>query len=359
MQIHELNRSRKTVTETQQVNEIDLVGPASVWNVGKQVAKNPSGIASSTALGAAKQAAIQGSAAKSAAKLAKQGYQVSSGAGQKVSTAQILPLVRSNAAIQQQVKNLTAQWMPQATSLVAANKIKKMGQKPGSVSEAVAQISNPQGTKDPLERQILDALYKQEAQTKAGTTTAGPAQGAMGIAAKAAAPVQPSADDQADVNQTLVEFGKEFQNWADPKLAAGGITMDTVRSDPATAKMLQDQVRRISILSMANPGSKETQAAVEEYFNLAIAGIQMVEKNRSQGVAAAPASGGGATGAAEPSDEELLTQLQSAGLAMTKPQIESLGKVMIQAANGSNVIRNTGNPVLNAIARLAGMSIQQ
>ena len=77
-------------------------------------------------------------------------------------------------------------------------------------------------------------------------------------------------------------------------------------------------------------------------------------------MAPAPASttaqSASAAGSATPNDAEILTLVQRQGFDVTKAQLEKLGQIMT-SSTGSNVIENTGNPVLNALARLAGMRV--
>jgi hypothetical protein len=331
MQIHELNR------RPQQVNEI--FGPTGLVATAKQVVKNPASLFRSSALGAAQQAAAQDSAAQSAQKLAAQGYQAGGSIKPQVTLAQQLATVKSNPAVQQQVKNLTAQWQKQGAAIVASLKNKK------PIPEAVV-IGNPELTKDPAERKLLDLFYKQQAQKDqaAGQQTA----------------PTPDQQDKAEVNQQLEELGLAFAKWADPRLATGGVTMDTVRQDTGVNKILSDQLTKIAIETMANPASVATTAAISEYFNTAIAAIQATINNSQPRTTrtrtAAPATAAPAAGKA-PTEAELLTQLQQQGVSMTRAELESLGQALTAANGGSNVIRDTGNELLNAMARLAGMRV--
>ena len=273
MQIHELNqRPRK-------VNEANIFGPTGLAATARQVVKNPASWIKSSALGSAEQSATQSSAAVSAQKLAAQGYQAGGGIKPQVTLTQQLATVKSNPAVQQQVKNLTAQWQKQGAAIVANLKSKK------AIPEAVV-IGNPELTKDPAERKLLDLFYRQQAQKD---PTAGQQQTTQPV---------PDANDKAEVNQQLEEFALAFAQWSDARLATGGVTMDTVRQDPAVNKALSDQLTKISIESMANPASAATTAAIEQYFNTAIAAIQTTINNsqprtartRTAAPAAAPAA---------------------------------------------------------------------
>lgn len=339
MQIHELNqRPRK-------IDEANIFGPTGLAATAGQVMKNRAAWFNSSALGAAQQAATQTSAAASAQKLAAQGYQAGGSIKPQVTFAQQLKAVRANPAVQQQVKNLTAQWQKQGAALVASLKSKKV------IPEAAVVISNPEATKDPQERQLLDFIRKQEAQKNQAT-------GQQQTAQQPTPPV-PDSEDKAEVNRQLEELALAFTRWSDPRLTTDGITMDTIRQDPEINKTLSDQLTNLAINSMANPGSNMTKGAIEEYFNTAIAAIQTVVNNNQAKTtrartAAAPAA---AASAAAPANVDLLTQLQQQGVSITRAELEKLGQVLTTANGGSNVIRDTGNELLNNIATVAGLRV--
>jgi len=176
-----------------------------------------------------------------------------------------------------------------------------------------------------------------------------------------AAPQKPAAPDSADmaaVDTQLQDVESAFQRWSDSKLAISRINMDSIRSNPAYKQILSDQLTKIAIQSLADPKSPAATQAINTYFNTAIAAIQAEVKNK--GTATAPASttaqSASAAGSATSTDAEILTLVQRQGFNVTKAQLEKLGQIMT-AATGSNVIGNTGNPVLNALARLAGMRV--
>jgi hypothetical protein len=345
MQIHELNRPSKP-----QVNEVDLVGPNSILNVGKQVLKNPAAVTSSSALGAAQQAASQASAAASAKKLAAQGYNVSANRPVQVSMPQVLQAVQQNPAIQQQVNNLTAQWLTQAPTVINAVRMANTARMASAanarrnVPEAVV-IGNPEATRDPAERRLLDVYYQQQAAKGEVTGTA------------PETPATPDADDRSAVNSQLQDIVSEFTRWSDSKLATGGITMENIRSNPQYKKMLEDQLLAIAIQSLADPKSPAATQAINAYFNTAIAAIQTEVKLRQSG--ASQAAIGNTAGQAQPAtdDTEVLNLLQQQGISLTKAQLQKLGQLVASANNNNFNIRNTGNPIMNAIARIAGLRV--
>lgn len=337
MQIHELNRKPKVVGE-QSVNEVDLVGPTGIFAVGKQVgkellSKNFKSLYNSPALAAAQQAAAQQSAAASAQKLTNPGafrramgnqaYQVGSGVKPPVTTAQQLQAVNANPAVQQLVKNLSSQWASQSATL------KKSQPKTTPVTEAPEiRFNSRELVNNPQYANILKALQ------------------AKGI--------DPAAE--IELEKQLSAWKREFSSWADPRLATGGVTIDTVRQDPETAKLLDQALSKVAVAAQSGNANLEKEAA-EEYFNIAVAGIQAYIQNTKNAAGSQRATAaGGATANPASTDNDILTQLQTAGIPVTKVSLEKLGQLMA-VSSGSNTVRDTGNEVLNAVARLAGMRV--
>jgi len=331
MQIHELNK------KPQQINEVDLVGPNSIWNVGRQVIKNPKALWSSSQLGAAQQAAQQASAAKSAEKLAKQGYQVGASQRAPVTVQQQLAANQSNPGVQQQVKNLANRWMVQSSQLKQALKISK------PVVEAAAQF-DVRDLSNPKYASIFKAIRAQDT-------------------AKSQIPGQNTAPDTAsdqakkdlELERELSGWKDEFQKWSDPLLRTStGIDMNTVRQNQETAKILDSAITNVAVAARSgNP--KVEQQAVEEYLQTAISAIQTANLNSQQQQQTTRTQTTGAASAGE-EDQAVLKALEKYGL--TKANLEGMGKEMIAAAQGNSTIKNTGNSVLNAIARLAGMTVR-
>lgn len=328
MQIHELNQ-RKSVKES-----TDVVGPASIGRVGAQVLKNPAALGSSSALGSAQQAAAQSSAASSAAKLAAQGYKVGNNAALQKDPQQLLAQVTSNPTTQQMVKNLAGQWKTRGVGLAAKM---SMAQKAstGEVAEAAAPIDNPLNIKDPQEQQLYNLFLKQQAANNA-TTSPDP------TATKNA---------QAEVNQNLNDYAQEFQNWAEPKLRSIGVDYNSVMQDSWAAPNIRKLLTKLAIDGVANPESPKVTGLVEEFFNIAIATNQARQQtNVRPGRASAPS----ATGVNQQNDADIL---KNYGLSLSSGQLDALGTAMRRSADGRTVIRNTGNELLNAVARLAGFQV--
>lgn len=321
MQIHELNNR-------QRVDEVDLVGPNSIFNVGKQVLKNPAAMVSSSALGAAQQAATQSSAATSADKLAAQGYKVGGSIKPTVTTAQQLQKVKASPAVQSQVKNLSSQWMAQSAAL-------KKSKQPVTEAESVVPV-DPRDITDPKYASLFRAIANKEAEAKGNE------------------PAQQGPAPEAELEKRLTILKTQFKTWSDPRLQAGGITIDEVRKKPDTQRMLDSALANVAVAMESGNENLEKQA-VEEYFNIAIAAIQAHNQNTGQQALPAPRASS-VTGTAANEEQQVLQQLEQIGI--TKTALASLGKLMAQSAKGSTVINDTGNPFLNAVANMAGITIR-
>jgi hypothetical protein len=349
MQIHELNKKPTKINE-EQVNEVDLVGPNSVFNVGrelgKQLVKNPRGVIDPTSIGIAKQNAAAASATGSAAGLAKQGYQVGGSAKEKTTPQQELQVVKTTPAYQQQVKNLAAQWKSVSPGIVATVKKRAASPEP-ALAEDVIDLAPPNTTQDAATKQTLSGLYAQRASGYA------PAKYNVSTATGPAA--TPNPETSKYVNADLTIISNEFKKWASTKLAQVGVRLDTIASDPWTKTQLEQLLLKIATFSLANPdGSDTTNAAVEEFFNVAIASNLAMNKNSSSVTARTSGAQPTATAAGTQDDAALLRQ---SNIPLTPTQIETIGKAIRQDLKGSNVIRDTGSELLNALARSAGLQI--
>lgn len=364
MQIHELNKKPAKINETQ-VNEVDLVGPNSVFNVGrelgKQLVKDPRGLVNTTSIGAAKQNAAASSAASSAGELANpgseaystrglrgmKGYQVGGSAPAKTTTQQELQVVKTTPAYQQQVKNLAAQWKSVAPGIVATVRKRAAAPEP-ALAEDVINLAPPNTAQDPATKQTLSGLYARRASGYADTkynspTTSGPA-------------ATPNPETSKAVNADLTIVSNEFKKWASTKLAQVGVRLDTISSDPKTKTQLEQLLLKIATFSLAYPeGDDTTNSAVEEFFNVAIASNLAMNKNSSS-VTASTTTGTRPTAAAGAAQDDAALLRQS-NIPLTPTQIETLGKAIRQDLKGGTVIRDTGSELLNALARAAGLQI--
>ena len=341
MQIHELNRRPAKITETH-VNEMDLRG-----------------LLDPTSIGTAKQNAAAISAASSAGELANpgsemfstrgirgiKGYQVGGGAKAKTTPQQQLQIVKTTPAFQQQVKNLAAQWKTVAPGVIAT--VRKKSAAEPALAEYAINLAPPNTTRDAETKQTLSGLYAQRASGYAPAkynvpTTGGPE-------------AKPNAETSNAVNADLTIVSNEFKNWANTKLSQVGVKLDAIAADPWTSAQLEQLLLKIATFSLANPsGSDTTNAAVEEFFNVAIASNLAMYKN-SDSVAARTTQNRPAAVASGTQDDAAL--LQKSNIPLNPTQIQTLGKAIQQDLGGSNVIRDTGSELLNALARSAGLRI--
>ena len=308
MQIHEL-------TQRQRVDEVDLVGPTGIFAVGKQVLKNPKALYNSPALAAAQQAAAQQSAAASAQKLANPGafrramgnqaYTVGGSIKPTTTVTQQLQVVKSNPAVQQQVKTLAAQWM--------------------NLSGAIRTQPLPEAVISAFDPNTLSAEYKS---------------------------IYDKTKAISDLDKKATRIKNSFQAWSDPLLKTGNISMDVIRQNAETEKLLDAAMNNVALVAALGSDPKMEKTAVEQYMSLAIAAIQTAVQNVAPAKQpASPRSSGGG-----PTDAEILTQLQNAGVPVTKVDLEKLGQFLI-SSSGSNTVGDTGNPALNAVLKLAGMRV--
>lgn len=356
MQIHELNKKSKNISE-QQVNEVDLVGPNSIWNVGKEVIKNPSALLTNRGMGAAKQAAYQSSAADSAAALAKQGFTAGASTKQQ-SSQQTLATVKANPGIQRVIKGLAAQWKSVGPNLVAGLKAKAQQQTATSpASTAVAEelaVAQPNTTQDPVVKNTLSGLYSQGQQTVAPSSVKYnvPASVIKTPSQQASQPAKPQADTTKQVDTNIMSIATDFKKWAGQKLSNLKINLTDVERDPWAKAQLEQLLLKIATLSFADPSAQATNNAIEDFFNVAYAANIAAHQNDrtvSGGGRAAPS---GAT--SQQNDKEII---QQSGVPLTQTQIQSLGDAIRKDLNGNKVIRDTGSALLNAIARTAGLQI--
>lgn len=316
MQIHELNKNSNKA----QIQEVFQ----DAWNFGKQVAANPQSLLSNPALGQAKQAARQQTAAELSKKLTDKGYTTATAK----TTAQQLQTVKSNPAIQQLVTNLAAQWKQQGIA-AAAKMQTPAAQQQGVKEAAVLHIEDPKNIKDPAIQKIIDAVYKQEA---------------------AKNPQAPEQKIEVDANQQFDDFGKVFQTWADAKLANLRVNVDSVKNDPWAKKEMSKLLLTISTLSLANPNSPQITSAVQEYFNVALAANQAAKK--SMGTVSTSAG----TGTGTEATQTAVDILEKNNILLNPTQLRQIGAA-ITRETGQGVIRNTGNSILNALAQAAGLQI--
>jgi hypothetical protein len=333
MQIHELNNRKKQNKE--QVQEAPVL-----WNLGKEIYKNPKAAimphAFNTALGTAKQATNQQTAASQSAGLSKKGY--TTAAAPKTST-EILPQVKANPATQQMIKTIAAEWQKQAAAL--------SGQ---PVKEAVVA---PTATATPTATQ---AAYKAPT-TGYAQRPAGYAQTTINapVANKPQATSTPAVQQNLQAQQAQQSQAKilqQFTTWANTKLTALTVDPDAISRDPNVSSTMKALANKIA----ANPANSTND--VIEYFNLAIAANIADNRARRAGFYQ-PQSGSqgqttatGAAGQAPATPQDITRQ---AGLA---PQlIQGLGAALVKADKGAMSMKRTGNPLADAMFQQMGFKL--
>lgn len=309
MQIHELNNRKKQ--DKEQVQEAPVL-----WNLGKEIIKNPKAAimphAFNTALGTAKQATNQQTAASLSAGLSKQGYTTAAGPKK---AQDILPQVKSNPATQQMIKTLADQWQQFAAQLT--------GQpvKEGIVNELIT----PGNTSD-VRYSAPTGAYAQMPAGYSKITQQGVAQ--------------PQQQSQQQSQQPQIKMIDQFTNWANSKLSSLNVDVDSINDDPAVASTLKNLANKIA----TNPNLTND---VIEYFNLAIAANIANNQTRRSGVYQPSAA------AAQTSPQQIT---QQAGLT---PQIlQVLGAVLRKSDKGQMTMPRTGNPVADAMFQQMGFKLK-
>jgi hypothetical protein len=330
MQIHELNNRKKQNKE--QVQEAPVL-----WNLGKEIYKNPKAAimphAFNTALGTAKQATNQQTAASQSAGLSKKGY--TTAAAPKTST-EILPQVKANPATQQMIKTIAAEWQKQAAAL--------SGQ---PVKEAVVNELTPTQVayKVPTTSNIpATAMPK-------GLPNFTTGSGSSPYAQKSGPTVNPQ-QTQQQTQQPQSKILQQFTTWANTKLTALTVDPDAISRDPNVSSTMKALANKIA----ANPANSTND--VIEYFNLAIAANIADNRARRAGFYQ-PQSGSqgqttatGAAGQAPAKPEDITRQ---AGL--TPQLIQGLGAALVKADKGAMSMRRTGNPLADAMFKQMGFKL--
>lgn len=314
MQIHEMFQ-RKTLTE------VDLVGPSSIFNVGKQALKDRSWI-DSKALGAAQQRAADQYGKSVAPKLAQ------------VAQANIAPLAKQLAQGWRQigsqlpspitapttVPGTAATATPATPTTPAANLNTLRRQIPGQPTQA---------DYDRLEKRIQQAQQKRQAQ-----------------------PV--TEDAAADYRTAFIQYARKV-------LGARGVDTKAIGFDPTTNQELN---RILSQITASHNDPDKQQQAVEKYFTTALNKWHEIQSNPakynqafagSRNNSSAGASGAGKAVAPSETNKDISAVLRDIGI--TPLQLTKLGQAAIDANNSDRDIRSTGNPVWDAVLKAAGMRV--
>ena len=367
MQIHEMFQ-RKPVTE------VDLVGPSGIFNVGKQVLKDPKAWVNSNALGAAQQRASDQYGKKIAPQVAK------------LAQANIAPLAKQLAQGWQQIG---AQLHPPIATPTAPTTpaTKSFGQQaPGykntttnapAGSPATQYKSPVQPTSGTLKTQPTGSAFKKQpaiANNPKQPTGVNPdgsitVAGEKGKAPGKILPTDPiyksflaaiqkgTPNKPATVNEDAAgDYRSEFIKYARKVLGAqglSGVDLEAIAKDANANIELNRIVDRI-IATYRDPAKQ--QLAVEQYFTTALTKWNELQADPIKYNKAFSNGQGSGTGApVTPKDPgaELKDTINRIGI--TPRQLAQLGTAAINANKNSTAFSSTGNPFWDAIIKSSGL----
>lgn len=314
MQIHELQLHRLAEG---QLAEVDLVGPGSVFNVGREVLKNPKAFVSSRALGAAQQAATQRYAAKLAPKVTQQ------------ANANIAPLARQLAAGWPQIaKTLQAPVMSQGSA--TPNTQQPAAGKTATAQPTVPNTASIRGAK-PGQRTAAD--YERLEQM---------------LQAQLAQRQTVKEDAAGDYRDSFIQYAQRV-------LGARGIDTKVLRNDEKINAQLDFLLKEI--VRLANQPQLQT-AKVEEYFTTALTAYNQMVADPAMYQRLNPQNTNTGTNRqtavqAGDADQQLQNILDQIGIS--KAQLGKLAQVATNANRGNSAFRPTGNPTIDAVLQTAGM----
>lgn len=317
MQIHEISQPAA-------LTEVDLVGPSSIFNVGREALKDPKSWIDSKALGAAQQRAADKFGKAYAPALAK------------AAQANIAPMA----------KQLAQGWKAIASQLPAP--VASPATVPGTAAKAYAQ--QPAGYKAITTNQpagLPNKQYKPPVQPTSGAVKTQPTV----VQKSLANTKEPVTEDAAG------DYRQSFINYAHKTLGARGVDTEAMAKDANTNLELNRAVDRI-IATSRNPSQQ--QAAVEQYFTTALTRWNEIQQDPVKYNKAFPGgqrsiarAGTGASATPGSMEQEIKDTLGRLGI--TSAQLSGLTKVALDANHGSSDVKSTGNPVWDAIIKSAGM----
>ena len=315
MQIHEISQP-----------EVDLVGPSSIFNVGREALKDPKSWIDSKALGAAQQRAADKFGKSYAPALTK------------AAQANIVPMA----------KQLAQGWKAIASQLPAP--AASPATVPGTTAKSFAQ--QPAGYKAVTTNQpagLPNTQYKPPVQPTSGSVKTQPTVVQKSLANTKQA--QPVTEDAAS------DYRQSFINYAHQTLGARGVDTEAMAKDANTNLELNRAVDRI-IATYQKP--TEQQAAVEHYFTTALTKWNELQQDPVKYNKAFPGgqrsiarAGTGASATPGSMEQEIKDTLGRLGI--TSAQLSGLTKAALDANRGSSDVKSTGNPVWDAIIKSAGM----
>jgi hypothetical protein len=362
MQIHEMFQPKP-------INEVDLVGPSGIFNVGKQVLKDPKAWVDSNALGAAQQRASDQYGKKIAPQVAK------------LAQANIAPVAKQLAQGWQQIGSQLHP--PIATPAAPATPATKnfaqqaVGYNKNITTNAPAgspatQYKSPiQPTSGALKTQPATVATKKQpaiANTPKQPTGVNP-DGSITIAGekgKAPGKVLPTDPNYkallaaiqkgtpATVNEDAAnDYRTEFINYAKQVLGARGVDVKALRNESNTNIELNRILDRI-IATYRNPANQ--QLAVEQYFTTALTKWNEVQADPTKYNKAFPDGQGNGAGAyVPPKDPEAELKDTINRVGITPRQLAQLGAAAIAANKNSTAFSSTGNPFWDAIIKSSGL----
>jgi hypothetical protein len=332
MQIHELKLH--TVQEAQ-LTEVDLVGPNSVFNVGREVLKDPRAFVSSRALGAAQQRAANQYAASRA------------------------PAVTNiaNTNIPQTAKSLAAGWRQIGAQLPSPLPSPTTVQpKQPSAQPTITPATKIQGTKpgqpsaadyENLERRLQAQLAKQQKDQQSSDKP----PYAEELWGKPSKYDNLKEDAASDYRDSFIQYARRVLNATDR-----GVDTEMIARDENTNSQLDALLKRI--IALHNQPDQQT-AEVEKYFNTALTAWNKIQTNPAlyqrlnpQGTAA---GGRGRQTTVQTGDAEQELQQMLSQIGISKAQLQKLAQTATDAAGGRNFVRSTGNPVIDSVLQAAGM----
>jgi hypothetical protein len=370
MQIHEMFQPKP-------INEVDLVGPSSIFNVGKQVLKNPKAWVDSNALGAAKQQAADQYGKEIAPQVAK------------LAQGNIAPLAKRLAQGWQQIGSqlpppVAAPATPSTTASTSFGQ-RATGYKNTTTNapagSPVTQYKSPvQPTSGTLKTQPTTVATKKQpaiantpTQPNGSQPTGVNPDGSITVAGgrgKAPGKVLPTDPNYKSLlaaiqkgNPTTVnedaagDYRSEFIKYARKVLGAQGfrgVDIEAISKDANTNTELNRIIDRI-IATYRDPAKQ--QLAIEQYFTTALSKWNEIQADPVKYDKAFQGSGGaGSAGAgATPQDPEAELKDAINRVGITQRQLAQLGAAAIAANKNSTAFSSTGNPFWDAIIKSSGL----
>lgn len=362
MQIHEMFQ-RKPVTE------VDLAGPSGIFNVGKEVLKDPKALWNSNALGAAKQRAADqyGKAiAPQVAKLAqanitpvaKQLAQGWKAIGSQLHPPIATPATPATKSFAQQAPGYKSVTINQPTG-VPTTQYKSPVQPTSGALKTQPVIANTPKQNTPTQPSAINsdgsitvANEKGKAPSKIYPTD--PSYKSLLAAIQKSSPTKPA----QPVNEDAAgDYRQAFIDYAHKTLGTRGVDTEAMAKDANTNIELNRAVDRI-IATYRDPAQQQT--AVEQYFTTALTKWNELQQDPVKYNKAFPGgqrsgvrAGTGASATPGSIEQELKDTLSRLGI--TSAQLTGLAAVAKEANRGSTALKSTGNPVWDAILKSAGM----